>query len=162
MFDLLRKKRFQGLASSTWTARAKGYEVTPRSAATANWRLPYIAHNINYLRRLIGPKAAALLHLIAATPTRNRRMSLLTTSLSVPSRPLLLAGTALAAGYDAELDPVPFDEINRADCDVRHRRSHRHLEGNTLTVHGSFFHRTSPAIGGRPFPPASAWPRAWR
>jgi hypothetical protein len=61
---------------------------------------------------------------------------------------LLLAGPALAAGYEAELDPVPFDEVNRADVIGSIGNLTATLEGNTLTVHGSFSNLTSPASGG--------------
>jgi hypothetical protein len=61
---------------------------------------------------------------------------------------LLLATPALAAGYEAELDPVPFDEVNRADVIGSIGNLTATLEGNTLTVHGSFSNLTSPASGG--------------
>jgi hypothetical protein len=61
---------------------------------------------------------------------------------------LLLAAPALAAGYEAELDPVPFDEVNRADVIGSMGSLTATLDGNTLTVHGSFSNLTSPASGG--------------
>jgi hypothetical protein len=61
---------------------------------------------------------------------------------------LLLAGPALAAGYEAELDPVPFDEVNRADVIGSIGNITATLDGNILTVHGSFSNLTSPASGG--------------
>src|SRR5882724_3684253 len=61
---------------------------------------------------------------------------------------LLLATPALAAGYEAELDPVPFDEVNRADVIDSIGDLTATLEGNTLTVHGGFSNLTSPASGG--------------
>ncbi|HKB95245.1 MAG TPA: CHRD domain-containing protein [Rhizomicrobium sp.] len=61
---------------------------------------------------------------------------------------LLLATPALAAGYEAELDPVPFDATTRADVIDSIGNVTATLEGNTLTVHGSFSNLTSPAAGG--------------
>jgi hypothetical protein len=61
---------------------------------------------------------------------------------------LLLATPALAAGYEAELDPVPFDATNRADVIESIGNVTATLDGNTLTVHGIFSNLTSPATGG--------------
>jgi hypothetical protein len=61
---------------------------------------------------------------------------------------LLLAMPALAAGYEAELDPVPFDATTRADVIDSIGNVTATLDGNLLTVHGSFSNMTSPASGG--------------
>ena len=52
---------------------------------------------------------------------------------------LLLAGTpAFAAGYDAQLDPAPFDATTRADVIGSIGNATATLDGSTLTVHGTF------------------------
>ena len=61
---------------------------------------------------------------------------------------LLSAAPALAAGYDAELDPVPFDPSNRAIVINSIGDASATLEGSTLTVKGNFSNFTSPATGG--------------
>lgn len=61
---------------------------------------------------------------------------------------LLLAGPALAATYEAELDPCPFDATNRADVINSIGNVTANLDGNMLTVKGSFSNFTSPATGG--------------
>jgi len=61
---------------------------------------------------------------------------------------LLLAAPALAAGYEAELDPVPFDASNRADVIDSIGNVTATLDANTLTVHGTFSNLTSHATGG--------------
>ena len=61
---------------------------------------------------------------------------------------LLSAAPALAAGYDAELDPVPFDPSNRAIVIDSIGNARATLDGNTLTVQGNFSNFTSPATGG--------------
>ena len=58
------------------------------------------------------------------------------------------ATPAFAAGYDAELDPVPFDAFQPRHRDQQHRRCQRHAGGLTLTVKGNFSNFTSPATGG--------------
>jgi hypothetical protein len=60
---------------------------------------------------------------------------------------LLLAGPALAAGYEAQLDPAPFDATTRADVIGSVGNVTAELNGNVLTVRGSFSHMTSPATG---------------
>ena len=60
---------------------------------------------------------------------------------------LLLATPALAAGYEAELDPVPFDATNRADVIESIGNVTATLDANTVTVHGTFSNLTSPATG---------------
>jgi hypothetical protein len=61
---------------------------------------------------------------------------------------LLLASPALAAGYEAELDPVPFDATTRADVINAIGNVIATLDGSTLTVHGSFSNLASNATGG--------------
>ena len=61
---------------------------------------------------------------------------------------LLLATPALAATYEAELDPAPFDATNRADVIESIGNLTATLDGNTLTVKGTFSNFTSPATGG--------------
>ena len=61
---------------------------------------------------------------------------------------LLLAAPALAASYEAELDPAPFDATNRADVIESIGNLTATLDGNMLTVRGTFSNFTSPAIGG--------------
>ena len=60
----------------------------------------------------------------------------------------LLAAPAFAASYEAQLDPVPFDTINRADVINSIGNVTATLDGSTLTVKGSFSNLTSPAKGG--------------
>jgi hypothetical protein len=61
---------------------------------------------------------------------------------------VLSAVPAFAAGYDAELDPVPFDASNRAIVINSIGDASATLEGGTLTVRGNFSNFTSPATGG--------------
>jgi hypothetical protein len=61
---------------------------------------------------------------------------------------LLLAAPAYAATYEAELDPVPFDAVNRADVIDSIGDVTATLEGSTLTVKGNFSNLASPAKGG--------------
>ena len=61
---------------------------------------------------------------------------------------LLLTGPALAATYEAELDPCPFDATNRADVINSIGNVTANLDGNMLTVKGTFSNFTSPATGG--------------
>ena len=58
------------------------------------------------------------------------------------------ATPAFAAGYDAELDPVPFDPSNRAIVINSIGDASATLDGGTLTVKGNFSNFTSPATGG--------------
>ena len=58
------------------------------------------------------------------------------------------ATPAFAAGYDAELDPVPFDASNRAIVINSIGDASAMLDGSTLTVKGNFSNFTSPATGG--------------
>ena len=60
---------------------------------------------------------------------------------------LLLATPALAAGYEAQLDPTPFDATTRADVIGSIGAVTATLDGNTLTVHGNFSNLTSAATG---------------
>jgi hypothetical protein len=61
---------------------------------------------------------------------------------------LALAAPAWAAGYEAELDPTPFDATSRADVIGSIGNVTATLEGTTLTVHGTFTNLTSPATAG--------------
>src|ERR1700761_285103 len=61
---------------------------------------------------------------------------------------LLFAAPAMAAGYEAELDPVPFDATNRADVINSIGNVTATLDGTTLTVQGTFSNLASPAKGG--------------
>ena len=61
---------------------------------------------------------------------------------------LLLAAPAFAAGYEAQLDPAPFDATTRADVIESIGNLTATLDGSTLTVRGSFSNFTSPATGG--------------
>jgi hypothetical protein len=61
---------------------------------------------------------------------------------------LLLAAPAFAAGYEAQLDPAPFDATTRADVLESIGTLTGTLEGNMLTVRGTFSNFTSPATGG--------------
>jgi hypothetical protein len=58
------------------------------------------------------------------------------------------ATPAIAAGFDAELDPVPFDASNRAIVINSIGDASAALDGSTLTVKGNFSNFTSPATGG--------------
>ncbi len=60
----------------------------------------------------------------------------------------LSAAPALAAGYDAELDPVPFDASNRPVVIDSIGDASATLDGSTLNVRGNFSKFTSPATGG--------------
>jgi CHRD domain len=68
--------------------------------------------------------------------------------LSCATLVLLLATPAFAAGYEAELDPVPFDAVNRADVIDSIGNVTATLDGGTLTINGSFSNLTSNATGG--------------
>jgi hypothetical protein len=61
---------------------------------------------------------------------------------------LLAATPALAASYEAQLDPTPFDATNRADVIESIGNVTATLDGSTLTVKGTFSNFTSPATGG--------------
>ena len=61
---------------------------------------------------------------------------------------LLLAGPALAATYEAELDPCPFDATNRADVINSIGNVTATLDGSMLTVKGTFSNFSSPATSG--------------
>lgn len=61
---------------------------------------------------------------------------------------LLLAAPAFAAGYEAQLDPAPFDATTRADVLESIGTVTGTLEGSILTVRGTFSNFTSPATGG--------------
>jgi hypothetical protein len=61
---------------------------------------------------------------------------------------LLAATPVLAAGFEAELDPVPFDATNRADVIGSIGNVTATLDGSTLTINGTFSAMTSAATGG--------------
>ena len=61
---------------------------------------------------------------------------------------LSAAPAAWAVGYEAQLDPAPFDATTRADVIESIGNLTATLDGNTLTVKGSFSNFTSPATGG--------------
>jgi hypothetical protein len=61
---------------------------------------------------------------------------------------LLTVAPAFAAGYEAELDPVPFDATNRADVLGSIGNVTATLDGSTLTISGTFSAMTSAATGG--------------
>lgn len=61
---------------------------------------------------------------------------------------LLAASPVFAAGYDAQLDPAPFDATNRADVIGSIGNATATLDGNTLTLHGTFSNLKSPATTG--------------
>src|SRR5260221_12640567 len=86
-------------------------------------------------------------------------MSRLTSFTLCTAAVLMLAAPAWAAGYEAELDPAPFDATNRADVIESIGNVTATLDGNTLTVHGNFSNFTSPASGGSfPIGPAKGVP----
>jgi hypothetical protein len=61
---------------------------------------------------------------------------------------LLAASPVLAAGFEAELDPAPFDATNRADVIGSIGHVTATLDGATLTIAGTFSNLTSAATGG--------------
>jgi hypothetical protein len=61
---------------------------------------------------------------------------------------LFLTPAAFAAGYEAQLDPTPFDATNRADVIGSIGNVTATLEGSTLTVRGTFSNFTTAATGG--------------
>jgi hypothetical protein len=61
---------------------------------------------------------------------------------------LLAASPALAAGFEAELDPVPFDATNRADVVGSIGNVTATLDGSMLAISGTFSNMTSAATGG--------------
>ncbi len=58
---------------------------------------------------------------------------------------LLAAAPAFAAGYEAELDPAPFDAGNRGDVINSIGNVIATLDGNRLSIQGTFSNMTSPA-----------------
>jgi len=60
----------------------------------------------------------------------------------------LIATPAVAASYQAELDPVPFDASNRAIVIDSIGNVAATLDGNALNIHGTFSNLTSPATTG--------------
>jgi hypothetical protein len=61
---------------------------------------------------------------------------------------LLLATPALAARYEAELDPAPFDATTRSILINSIGNVTAELQGNTLAVRGTFSNLTSNATTG--------------
>jgi hypothetical protein len=68
--------------------------------------------------------------------------------IAIAAALLLLTAPAFAARYEAELDPAPFDATNRADVIGSIGNVTADLDGNMLTVKGTFSNFTSPATGG--------------
>jgi hypothetical protein len=68
--------------------------------------------------------------------------------IAIAAALLLLTAPAFAARYEAELDPAPFDATNRADVIESIGDVTADLDGNMLTVKGTFSNFTSPATGG--------------
>ena len=61
---------------------------------------------------------------------------------------LLLTAPAWAAGYEAQLDPAPFDASTRAIILGCIGTATADLQGNTLTIKGTFKDLTSNATAG--------------
>jgi len=72
-----------------------------------------------------------------------RHVILVTTVLMLAVTPALAAGP----GFEAELDPTPFDATTRADVIKSIGNVTAILEGSTLTISGSFSNMASPATG---------------
>jgi hypothetical protein len=68
--------------------------------------------------------------------------------LNLTAAILLAATPVLAASFEAELDPVPFDATNRADVLGSIGNVTATLDGSTLTINGTFSAMTSAATGG--------------
>src|SRR6185503_8468361 len=79
---------------------------------------------------------------------RNRRMSRRSHILLCTLLLLSAAPAAWAVGYEAQLDPAPFDATTRADVINSIGNVTADLDGNMLTVKGTFSNFTSPATGG--------------
>ena len=60
---------------------------------------------------------------------------------------LFIATPALAAAFEAQLDPAPFDASNRADVINGTGHVTATLDGDTLRVQGDFTGLSSPAVG---------------
>ena len=67
--------------------------------------------------------------------------------LGIAAAMLLVCAPAWAADYEAQLDPAPFDASTRADIIGSIGQVRATLDGNTLTVNGTFKDMTSPATG---------------
>jgi hypothetical protein len=65
--------------------------------------------------------------------------------LGVAAALLLACCPAWAADYEAQMDPAPFDATTRADILGSIGQVSATLNGNTLTVNGTFQDMTSPA-----------------
>lgn len=68
--------------------------------------------------------------------------------LNLTAALLLAASPVLAAGFEAELDPTPFDATNRADVINSIGNVTATLDGSKLTINGTFSALTSAATGG--------------
>jgi hypothetical protein len=68
--------------------------------------------------------------------------------LNLTATLLLAASPVLAAGFEAELDPTPFDATNRADVINSIGNVTATLDGSKLTINGTFSALTSAATGG--------------
>ncbi|MEY4967029.1 MAG: hypothetical protein RL274_2612 [Pseudomonadota bacterium] len=66
--------------------------------------------------------------------------------LGIAAALLLACAPAFAADFEAQLDPAPFDASTRADILGSIGQVNARLNGNTLTVSGTFRDMTSPAI----------------
>ena len=77
----------------------------------------------------------------------SRRLPVILCAALLLATPLSI-GAAFAASYEAELDPTPFDATNRADVIESIGNVTATLDGNTLTVKGTFSNFTSPATNG--------------
>ena len=70
-------------------------------------------------------------------------------ALLLASSPVFLsAAPAWAAGYEAGLDPAPFDATTRADVIGSIGNATATLSGNILTVQGTFSNLKTPATTG--------------
>ena len=78
----------------------------------------------------------------------SRRLPLILCAALLLAAPLSAIPALAAATYEAELDPAPFDATNRADVIGSIGNVTANLDGNTLTVKGTFSNFTSPATGG--------------
>ena len=78
----------------------------------------------------------------------SRRSPLILWAALLLATPLSTIPALAAATYEAELDPAPFDATNRPDVIESIGNVTANLDGNMLTVKGTFSNFTSPATGG--------------
>jgi hypothetical protein len=78
----------------------------------------------------------------------SRRSPFILCAALLLAAPLSVIPALAAATYEAELDPTPFDATNRADVIESIGNVTANLDGNMLTVKGTFSNFTSPATGG--------------